>query len=141
MNIREAAAKLDLSPATIRRWIKTGRLEATLIDGAYGEEYSITDEALEQAKEQGNTPIVVSNMTDSHALERAIKQVVGDTMAKEIQSLRDELEDTRQALEKAREADRERQEQRDRQLLKVMRDMQERQRQEQRPLWKRIFNK
>lgn len=143
VNIREAASRLDLSPTTIRRWIKSGRLEATLIDGAYGEQYEITEEALQRAKEQENVPIVIQNTSQAteRELQRAIEKVVGDTIANELETIRQELEDTRRALAEEREKDRARQEQRDRQLMKVMREIQERQEQEATPWYKRILKR
>jgi excisionase family DNA binding protein len=82
VNIREAASRLDLSPTTIRRWIKSGRLEATLVDGAYGEQYEITEEALQRAKEQENVPIVIQNTSQAteRELQRAIEKVVADIL-------------------------------------------------------------
>lgn len=143
MNIREAASRLDLSPTTIRRWIKSGRLEATLIDGAYGEQYEITEEALQRAKEQENVPIVISNVSQAtqQELQRAIEQVIGDTIAREMEILQQELEATREQLQQERERDRAIQEQRDRQLMKVMREIQEQQKEKALPWYKRLFKR
>ncbi len=143
VNIREAASRLDLSPTTIRRWIKSGRLEATLVDGAYGEQYEITEEALERAKEQENVPIVISNVSQAtqQELQRAIEQVIGDTIAREMEILQQELEATREQLQQERERDRAIQEQRDRQLMKVMREIQEQQKEKALPWYKRIFKR
>lgn len=141
MDIREAASRLDLSPTTIRRWIKSGRLEATLIDGPYGEQYEITEEALQKAKEQENVPIVISNVSQAtqQELQRAIEQVIGDTIAREMEILQQELEATREQLQQEREKDRARQEQRDKQLMQVVRSIQEQQKEKALPWYKRIF--
>ena len=143
MDIREAASRLDLSPTTIRRWIKSGRLEATLIDGPYGEQYEITEEALQRAKEQENVPIVISNVSQAtqQELQRAIEQVIGDTIAREMEILQQELEATREQLQQERERDRAIQEQRDRQLMKVMREIQEQQKEKALPWYKRLFKR
>lgn len=143
MNIREAAGRLDLSPTTIRRWIKSGRLEATLIKGAYGEQYEISEDALERAKEQENTPIVIQSTSQAteRELQRAIEKVVSNAISNELETIRQELEATREQLQQEREKDRAIQEQRDRQLLKVMREIQERQEQEALPFYKRLFKR
>ena len=41
MTIAEAAKSLGVSTRTIRRYIKAGKITATLVPGAFGEEYRI----------------------------------------------------------------------------------------------------
>lgn len=48
-NLKEACELLEISPSTIRRWVKLGKLEANLKNGPYGEEYFVTHEAIEKA--------------------------------------------------------------------------------------------
>jgi excisionase family DNA binding protein len=65
MNINEAAQTLGVSTRTIRRYIKSGKIQAELITGHFGEEYRILnlpsdlepikDEAVEYEK-PGETP-------------------------------------------------------------------------------------
>jgi excisionase family DNA binding protein len=43
MNINEAAETLGVSTRTIRRYIKSGKIQAELIVGHFGEEYRILD--------------------------------------------------------------------------------------------------
>ncbi|HEX79457.1 MAG TPA: helix-turn-helix domain-containing protein [Dehalococcoidia bacterium] len=43
MNIAQAADKLGLSTRTVRRYIKSGKIEAELVSGHFGEEYRILD--------------------------------------------------------------------------------------------------
>ena len=47
MNIREAASKAGVTDMTVRRWIKTGKLEAQKMPGKAGEVYFIAPEALD----------------------------------------------------------------------------------------------
>lgn len=42
-NITEAAKKLNVSTRTVRRYIKSGKIRAELINGNFGEEYRITE--------------------------------------------------------------------------------------------------
>ena len=41
MTITQVAGKLGVSTRTIRRYIKSGKVEARLVDGPFGEEYRI----------------------------------------------------------------------------------------------------
>ena len=43
MNISQAARKLGVSTRTIRRYIKTGKINAWLVNGRFGEEYRIQE--------------------------------------------------------------------------------------------------
>jgi excisionase family DNA binding protein len=43
MNINEAAKTLGVSTRTIRRYIKSGKIQAELVIGHFGEEYRILD--------------------------------------------------------------------------------------------------
>ena len=114
-----------------------------MADGAYGEQYEITEEALQRAKEQENVPIVISNVSQAtqQELQRAIEQVIGDTIAREMEILQQELEATREQLQQEREKDRARQEQRDKQLMQVVRSIQEQQKEKALPWYKRIFKR
>jgi MerR family transcriptional regulator, copper efflux regulator len=65
MNINEAAETLGVSTRTIRRYIKSGKIQAELIVGHFGEEYRILDlpkdlepipEEVEEPEEKKNTP-------------------------------------------------------------------------------------
>lgn len=42
--LREASDKLQISMSTARRWVKTGKMKAFLIEGTHGEEYQVEDE-------------------------------------------------------------------------------------------------
>jgi MerR family copper efflux transcriptional regulator len=43
MNISQAAKKLGVSTRTIRRYIKSGRITARLVNGRFGDEYRIPE--------------------------------------------------------------------------------------------------
>lgn len=43
MNISQAARKLGVSTRTIRRYIKSGKINAELVSGRFGEEYRIAE--------------------------------------------------------------------------------------------------
>ncbi len=61
MNLKEAAEKLNLAEVTARRWIKTGRLQATKQDGVYGPEYVISPDAVERAKAMNKAPVIIQS--------------------------------------------------------------------------------
>ncbi|RDV80419.1 helix-turn-helix domain-containing protein [Ammonifex thiophilus] len=50
LSLKEAAEVLGISLSTARRWVKTGRLNATLREGPYGPEYVIPWEEIERIK-------------------------------------------------------------------------------------------
>ena len=57
MTLRQAAERTGLSATTLRRYIKAGKLKARLIPGRYGPEYVVDEEALEEARLDGQTNI------------------------------------------------------------------------------------
>ncbi|MCG0278539.1 MAG: helix-turn-helix domain-containing protein [Thermanaeromonas sp.] len=59
LSLKEAAEALGISLTTARRWIKTGRLKATMREGPYGPEYVVTQEELERARRKNPTPVTV----------------------------------------------------------------------------------
>lgn len=155
MDIKEAATMLDVSETTIRRWIKSGRLEAELQEGPYGPQYFITPEDLEKAKNYEPASIVIQNTSQASqldlqmAIQGAISEALTKEMAKveegiqkEIDSLKSELEDTRKALAIGLE-------ERDKKLIEVMRSILEHQREEYErrerekalPWWKKVFKR
>lgn len=139
LNIREAANKLGMSSATIRRWIRNGRLEAELINGPYGQQYKISEEALERAKEQENTPVIIHNTATQEQLQHSIQQIVSSVISEELEPIKNELQSTREELQKVREQDRQIHEKRDKQLLMLIREMQEMQKERSLPWYKKIF--
>jgi len=48
LTIREVARRVKLHPATVRRYIKQGRIKALKVEGKFGEEYRIEEGAVEQ---------------------------------------------------------------------------------------------
>ena len=155
MDIKEAARMLDVSETTVRRWIKSGRLEAELQEGPYGPQYFITSESIEKAKNYEPATIVIQNTNQAtpQDLQRAIGMVIRESVAmemerveqgilQEIDSLKTELEETKKALAIGLE-------ERDKKLVEAMRSILERQKEEYErrererllPWWKKIFKK
>lgn len=58
MTIAEAAKALGVSTRTVRRFIKSGKLEARLVEGPFGQEYRIDElpPELRKKKPLDNTP-------------------------------------------------------------------------------------
>ena len=72
-SITEAAELLKLSPKTIRRYIKAGKLSSIKVPTKFGEEYRITeipqelkDEAEDQAESESKVEIVAVDQPSSH---------------------------------------------------------------------------
>lgn len=154
MDLREAANKLGVSESTIRRWIKSGRLQANKVNGPYGEQYDIDDEAIEAAKKFNKVPVIVRNdgilpqEVLMKVIQQSVNEVVVSTLNKveqsiyfELEDLKRELEETRRQLAAEREKDRAWQEERDRQLMQAIREIQRRQEEKALPLWKKLFKR
>ena len=78
MNITEAADKLGVSSRTIRRYIKSGKIQAQIINGHFGEEYRIPElpsDLLNLKTEEAETESAPSQnhpQTTGHSLVQAI---------------------------------------------------------------------
>ncbi len=124
MNLKEAAEKLNLAEVTARRWIKTGRLQAEKVEGFYGPEYVISQEAIDRAKEMSRTPVIIQTNEPTataaevqRIIERAIDKGIGDriqaiiedsnqSILEEVQALRTAIEGIRMELAAEREPQR-----------------------------------
>jgi len=53
LSIREVAHRVKLHPATVRRYIKQGRIKATKVEGKFGEEYRIEERDLDLLRQAG----------------------------------------------------------------------------------------
>jgi len=128
MDAKEAAKRLGVSRNTVLRWIREGKLFATVKNGPYGEQYDIPEEEVEAAKERVNLPVIVQNMD--------IAKFRG-----EISSLKRELEEVKELLKREQEA-RERAErklaERDLLLVQVLEEIQK---DLKTPWWEKIFRK
>ncbi len=93
LSVKEAAARLGVSTRTIRRRIKAGELEASLVDGPYGQEYRIPLAAIQTA--QTVTDVIAFNrQTDVNTLALAVAQAISETQ----QATQAELEALRQQI-------------------------------------------
>lgn len=136
MDAKEAAKRLGVSRNTVLRWIREGKIFATVKNGPYGEQYDIPEEEVEAAKERVNLPVIVQNM-DITKFREAVEQSVKG----EISSLKRELEEVKELLRREREA-RERAEralaERDLLLVQVLEEIQKNLKT---PWWEKIFRR
>lgn len=86
LTLAQAAQRLGHSEKTLRRWIKSGRLAATLEPGPYGPQYWVSTQAVEAAQ-QVLSVVAVERTADPHALALAVAQMIERRDA----GLRDEL--------------------------------------------------
>jgi excisionase family DNA binding protein len=56
LTIREVARRVRLHPATVRRYIKQGRIKAVKVDGKFGEEYRIDQKDLDLLRSAAEAP-------------------------------------------------------------------------------------
>lgn len=144
MDLKEAARKLGISETTARRWIKTGRLEARVVDGPYGPQYEIDEEAVEAAKNFDKMPVVISGSTGTlpqEVLVKTIQVAAREAVSRELLELKNEVEGIRMQLVNRVERLAAWQEERDRKLLEAIREIQKRQEEMSQPFWKRWFKK
>lgn len=101
MTIQEAAQRLGKSEATIRRWIKQGKLESTLTDGKYSIEESALDAYTGTEKRIDNT---YANLRDDqlHRQNEGLLKQVSDQQER-IEKLEEQLENERKRYDTAAE--------------------------------------
>lgn len=71
--VAEAAAQLGVSEKTIRRYVKAGKLPATMVDGPYGPQWTIPDAAITTAQVVTDV-IAVERPADPRLLGLAIAE-------------------------------------------------------------------
>lgn len=71
MTIAQAAKRLGVSSRTVRRYIKSGKIQAQLVSGLYGEEYRILDIPSDLARlgPVDNTPGQTPDQTPVQAMD------------------------------------------------------------------------
>lgn len=120
LTIEEAAAALGVSKDTVRRKIKRGDLQATKAQGPYGEQYFIPEREIDTVLEIKDVvpvkremdpqelaalfqrAIEHANQPLQQALEAALTQL--DKQGKDVQTLRQEYEAVKNALQQQEEA-------------------------------------
>lgn len=75
MTVAEAAKRLNVHEKTLRRWIRTGRVQADLVDGPYGPQYQVPVAALSTAQQVLDV-VKVERPTDPMTLALAVAQAV-----------------------------------------------------------------
>lgn len=144
MDLKEAARKLGISETTARRWIRTGRLQARVIDGPYGPQYDIDPEALEAARNFDKMPVTVmgsGGVLPQEALIKAVQAAAKEAVSEELLELKNEVEGIKMQLVNRIEKQMAWQEERDRKLLEAIREIQRRQEEMRQPFWKRWFKR
>lgn len=87
LSLKDVADELNVSVTTVRRWVKSGKLKATLREGLYGPEYSITRDDLNHFNKKTDDDLSVIQELES----RPGVNVPLDIMA---QAMRSAMEDT-----------------------------------------------
>lgn len=104
LTLSEAAKRLGLNPATVRRWIKAGKLAATLERTDRGETYFINPEDLEALSprtERPRPPALLDDLATIKSAQNAIlteMRANSEAQEQRIRSLEAELRDTRAQL-------------------------------------------
>lgn len=74
LTIREAARRARLHPATVRRYIKQGRIQAVKVEGKFGEEYRIEERHLELLR-QAASSAPATQVIASREVRRPVSRV------------------------------------------------------------------
>jgi excisionase family DNA binding protein len=101
LTIADAASQLGLSQKTVRRWIKAGRLPATMVDGPYGPRYLVSTHAVQTAQQVVDV-VKVERPNDPQALALAVSRAIRESQAElmnEIIALRQEVQELRGLLD------------------------------------------
>ncbi len=98
MTLKEAAERLNIAESTARRWVKSGRLAGVMSMGAYGPEYTITDDALDRARASTKTPVIIRSEEQTVTVEQ-MQGLVEKAMQKSMGAIvRATVEDASQPL-------------------------------------------
>lgn len=96
LTLNEAAERLGVSPRTIRRWIKEGKINATLQQSPYGMQYFISADQIDTAQEIHDV-VRVDKQVDMADLARTMSIYLNDresAIGEAIQTLRADLAQT-----------------------------------------------
>jgi excisionase family DNA binding protein len=74
LTIREAARRARLHPATVRRYIKQGRIQAVKVEGKFGEEYRIEERNLDLLRQAAEAP-PSTQVVPSRDIRRSVARV------------------------------------------------------------------
>ena len=75
VSIAEAAQTLHVHEKTLRRWIRTGRIPATKVEGPYGPQYQVPVSALGSAQQVLDV-VKLERPTDPRTLALAVAEAV-----------------------------------------------------------------
>jgi excisionase family DNA binding protein len=75
LTLGQAAQRLGHSEKTLRRWIKSGRLQATLEPGPYGPQYWVSTQAVQTAQQVLDV-VTVERAPDQESLALAVAQAI-----------------------------------------------------------------
>ncbi len=123
LSINEAAQRLGVSPATVRRRVLKGELTAVKGPGPYGEQYYIPAEEVNTAQNIVDVVQVTRQLSPKELF--ALLAQANESLKTEVQELRQEVGELRRILEN-----------RDIQLVREIRQLMAEKR---RPWWARIF--
>jgi MerR family copper efflux transcriptional regulator len=90
LTIADAARELGISEKTVRRWIKGGRLSAELEDGPYGQQYRVSTQAVQGARQVLGV-VKVDRSADPRAVALAVAQEIERAAAARDLDLRGEI--------------------------------------------------
>src|SRR5438067_5462948 len=91
LTIKEAADQLGVSEKTVRRWIKSGKLHAELVDTEFHRQYCVSTQDVQTANQVLDV-VKVERPTDPRTLALAVAKAVQEAQApvqEELARLRD----------------------------------------------------
>ena len=105
LTIREVARRVKLHPATVRRYIKQGRIKAAKVEGKFGEEYRIEEKDLGLLRSAAEPPAaartemvpvresrrVIARMESAEALDQHLRNFVHVSVYNELMMKHEQL--------------------------------------------------
>lgn len=127
IDLKEAAQYFEVSPQTIRRWIKDGRLQAELRESVYGKQYFIPRHQIDKVA-QIQDVVSVERTVEIASLLKAMESYFSERenrLMDEMGALREEVAAAREQISNKQEQVTERMENHDRLLMETLRAIQE----------------
>jgi len=95
MTIKEACIEMGVSERTLRRWVKSKKVQAEQVQGAYGLEWRISVDSLTTAKQILDV-VKVERPTDPMTLALTVAKAVSESVEESQRPVIEELKQLRQ---------------------------------------------
>ena len=126
VTVKEAAQLLEVSQRTVRRRIKSGKLEAEKIDGPYGKQYMLPADQFADIAKDIRDVVSVEQPVSIQRLQEAVQEAIKEVVQEEVKPLQERIDHLEAQLEA-----------RDKKLMETIREKQEQEEDSPSP-WERV---